>query len=379
MRHICTRCKLTSPDGNLWCQEVDCPAGTLPLLLKYGDQLGKIKIVDLLRVLKAATLYRCEIEGKNYIIKVANPGPGNVEYLKREADNLKKIQLSSYKHPSLPVWVPHGAVNDQDAFGVTTFASHTLYYFLIEDIQGEFLFDFLIDNPQPFHEHVGWFILSLTEGIARIHQACGRLHLNLIPDSVLVVRNNTGVIQPVLVDMGLLLELGARQLPADMIKYQAFLQPAYTPHTLVLGGTPAPTDDVYGIGLLLYEMLAGHPAHQFNLRTTEDIFDDIRNQVKIAEIKRVDLPRRSRGGQKEVTSLIEISQKCLLSYSSMGYKAPADLRQDLLNLYGQIEEKREFRPAQLVQRSSRYAVGLSMLGLVGFVIVMLFIALFSPG
>ena len=84
MRHICSHCRLTSPDGNLWCQEVDCPAGSLPLLFKYGDFLGNLKILELMRVLKTATIYKVERgidkDHEVLILKVANPGAENEAY-----------------------------------------------------------------------------------------------------------------------------------------------------------------------------------------------------------------------------------------------------------------------------------------------------------
>jgi len=41
------------------------------------------------------------------------------------------------------------AVNGQDAYGIVTSGEQTRYFFVMDFIEGEFLTDSLLDNPQP--------------------------------------------------------------------------------------------------------------------------------------------------------------------------------------------------------------------------------------
>lgn len=352
MRHICSHCRLTSPDGNLWCQEVDCPAGSLPLLFKYGDYLGNLKILELMRVLRSATLYKVERglddERQVLILKVANPGAENEAYLRNEAEALRTITTRGRDlHPALPNWQPHGAVNGQDAYGIATYGEQTRYFFLMDYIEGEFLTDSLLDNPQPWHEDVGWFMLSLAEAVIRIEKITERLHLNINPDVVLVRRNNAGVPQPVLMDMGLLFPNG-KQLPATEAQaLQRHLLAAYTAPELIHGGTLTPQADVYTLGLILYEMLAGKPAYPYALRRTEDIYEEIKQVSPV--LKRTDLPvtpRRGRKGGKSasegIDGLLDIVQRAVRHDHPKRYAKAAEFRAALLNLYGEVVNKRRF-------------------------------------
>jgi hypothetical protein len=83
MKRICPLCERISQDGNLWCQERDCPAETSPIIMGYGDFLGDIQVVRLLYVLRTAVIYQAQRGEERVLLKVANNGCE--EQLKREA------------------------------------------------------------------------------------------------------------------------------------------------------------------------------------------------------------------------------------------------------------------------------------------------------
>jgi serine/threonine protein kinase len=373
MRHICTRCKLTSEDGNLWCQEVDCPAGTLPMLFNYGDYLGNIKILELLRVLPTTAIYKVERNEEFFFLKVANPGPEAEQYLMKEAENWRTVSQSEFTHPALPLWVHHDAVNGQDPYGMITFRDQLRYYFLLEYHQGDFLNDVLLDNPQPWHEHVGWFMLSLSEAIIRLYQATSHLHLNLNPDVLLVVENNAGIPQPLLLDLGLSQNFNEMLIISTAQDLQTYTLPAYTARELVNGGRLTEAADVYGLGLLLYEMLAGEPAYQYLLRKTEDIHDDV---MKIdLKLKRYDLPAQPRGGgqapEQHFDSLLDVVERSIHRNHPQPYQTVNEFRVALFNLYGPVENKRKLTMGWW----GRAALVLGALVIILFVMVMLLLAL----
>ncbi|MCA9890543.1 MAG: protein kinase family protein [Anaerolineae bacterium] len=353
---------------------MDCPAGTLPLLLKYGDMLGKIRIVELLRVLRTGAIYKAELEDIPYLLKVANPGEVHTAYIKTEAETLSKLREKNVKHPSLPTWVPHRTSDTTHPVGIVTFNNQLLYYLLFEYVDGEFLNDYLLDNSQPFHEHAGWYIRSLSEAAHLIHQEVGNAHLNLNPDMMLVVRNSADVPQPLLLDMGLGIALGSQMRVADAIKWRGFVHPSYAPPVLVLGGSVDARQDVYIAGIIMHEMLEGHPVHSYKLRRSEDIFDEIRQYPSAPPIRREDLPTAGRRG-KESEPLTRIVEKAVSAGRGAGYGDLTQLRGALLNLYGPIDEKKEFNFGEFIQKSTRRAIIIGMAVMILFVLYMLIVAL----
>lgn len=283
MKRICTVCQRVSVDGNLWCQEPDCPAGNMPLIFDYGEWLGDIKIARLLRVLRTAAIYEAERDGQPVLLKVAHPGCQDL--LRREARVL--LELSAQQHPMLPVLLPAYRQLDlrQRPYGKTVFRDETKYYEVFAHAQGEFLRDLLLQNPQPWYQHAAWMTISLADAIAFMHLKGNVLHLNLNPDAIYVRTDKEGIPRPLLLDLGLLGDTGG----VDVSWVHKFAVPAYTPPELIARDGPVSyASDVYGLGLLLYEMLAGHPAFRFAQRKDDDVRQEVR-AGSIEPLERTDL------------------------------------------------------------------------------------------
>src|SRR5512136_3037907 len=92
MKRYCPKCSRISEDGNRWCPEIDCPAEEGPALLDYGDYLGDVKVVKLLRVLRSSALYEAERGKDKVLLKVAHTGDEYAERLKREAKILAALR-----------------------------------------------------------------------------------------------------------------------------------------------------------------------------------------------------------------------------------------------------------------------------------------------
>jgi serine/threonine protein kinase len=267
VKRVCTVCQRISPDGNLWCQEPDCPSGDLPVIFDYGDWLGDIQVIRLLRVLRTSAIYEAERWEEMVLLKVAHNNCQ--DQLRREARAL--VELAQIKqHPMLPVLLPayRQADTRQRPYGKTVFRDETKYYEVFAHVKGEFLRDMLLKNPQPWYQHAVWMTISLADAIAFMNLKAKKLHLNLSPDSIFVRTDKEGIPRPVLIDLGL---LGEQQV-IDPAWVRRFGVAAYTPPELIApNGAATYAADVYGLGLVLYEMLAGHPAFRFQQRKEEDI------------------------------------------------------------------------------------------------------------
>jgi serine/threonine protein kinase len=114
---------------------------------------------------------------------------------------------------------------------------------------------------------VGWITLSIADVIFYLHKA-GKLHLCLNPDMVLVRFDKQGFPRPMLLDLGV-------AHPGQNIHElwnENYNLPAYTaPEIADQRSGVGTATDIYGIGMLLYEMLTGHPVYEYHLRKDEAV------------------------------------------------------------------------------------------------------------
>jgi len=257
----------------------------MPLILDYGEWLGDIEVIRLLRVLRTAAIYEARRGEEALLLKVAHPGCQ--DQLRLEARTLVELARTQ-QHKMLPVLLPAYRQADltQRPYGKTVFQDETKYYEVFKYVEGEFLRDMLLKNPQPWYQHAAWVTISLADAIAFLHIKAGRLHLNLNPDAIYIRTDRQGIPRPLLLDLGV---LGEPQ-KIDFTWVRRYALPAYTPPELIARDGPISYPaDVYGLGLLLYEMLAGHPAFRFAQRRDDEIRQEVVAGVTVE-------PHRSGGG-----------------------------------------------------------------------------------
>ena len=96
-----------------------------------------------------------------------------------------------------------------------------------------------------------------------------------------------------LLDMGLTLSQG--EIDSGVSQHaMSYVPPSYTaPEMMQAQKQVSRASDVYGLGLLFYEMLAGHPAFPYRLRLDDEIRQDVlQGQPQV--LNRRDLPEASR-------------------------------------------------------------------------------------
>jgi serine/threonine protein kinase len=261
MHYICPLCERSSEKGNLWCQEPNCPAEAIPQIMGYGDTLGDVRVVRMMYFLRTAAIYEAQRGDDRLLLKVAHPGAE--EQLKREAMLLAR--LADSPHPALPVLVAPNLQVDvkQVPYSKAMFRTQTKYYSVFEYATGIPLRDALLANPQPWFQHVGWLITSLADALAYLHVKGNVLHLNLSPDRILVRTDLDGIYRPLLLDLGTVWNANE----VDRAWAERYLLPAYSaPELFKSDQAIGPSTDVYGLGLLMYEMLTGAPAYEYRLQ-----------------------------------------------------------------------------------------------------------------
>jgi serine/threonine protein kinase len=368
MKQVCLLCERTSPDGNLYCQETYCPAEMSPTILDYGEWLGDIEIVKPLIILRSSVLYEARHHQKPVLLKVAHPGTENSERIKREAHFLKEIQKGP-QNEYLPVLLPpylDANIND-NPYGRAGLRGHLLYFCLYEHFAGESLRDMLTKNPQLWINHVGWIMISLSYAVAFL-QHHGRLHCGLSPDSALVRfepgsgSNTPSVPRILLIDLGVISEPRRLRNNLSIVNnsqqwYLSFVLPAYTAPELIRQEIKRVgyETDVYGLGLIFYELLVGEPVFPFKLRSDAEV------HTAILHNRRTPMSR-----DQDVQRVADIALQASNEQIAVRFSNAASVANQLTAIFGPV-------PAKKGRRLPKLKTTLMVVG--GLVVVALLIIL----
>lgn len=291
MNRICLKCNVISQDFNFWCQEKYCPAENATEIFNNGEWFGVFEIIQPLLILRSAIVYHARRDEEVVFLKIANTGCE--EKLKQEAIAFYQLAKSG-QHPSLPVLLPAHPQSTiaQHPYAWTVIQGKVKYYSVFQFIEGEVLRSYLFKNKQPWFQHVGWIGLSISDVILYLHKA-GKIHLCLNPDVVYLRFDKEGIPRPLLLDLG----VGDLKNNISQIWNDQYNLPAYTaPEILKKENQISQTADVYGIGLLMYEMLAGRPTYEYHL---------VKDDVVTSEVKAGNFKPTGRIDLKDIPAIVE--------------------------------------------------------------------------
>jgi serine/threonine-protein kinase len=210
-------------------------------------------VVRLLGVGGFGFVYEVERDGQRFALKMASqsPGPTDTERLDVRARN-EVACLRLLSHPHIVRVHAQGRWPAEDS---------GLHFFVMDLVEGTRLCDWCLHARPPLKAvvEVG---MKLALALAAMHEA-GVLHRDLKQDNVLVRPDG----EPVIIDFGIATHSGASPLtthilPPGTTHYRSpesitfFRRRHFEP-----GGSYAfqPTDDLYALGVLLYETLTGRP------------------------------------------------------------------------------------------------------------------------
>ena len=270
MKRICQKCNVISQDLNLWCQEKDCPAENATEIFDNGEWFGPFEIIQPIVINRSAIVYQALQEEEKVLLKVANVGCE--DKLRSEAKAFLQLARAG-QHPLLPVLLPahpQGSI-EHYPYGWTVINGRIKYYEVFQFSDGAILRNFLLKNPQPWFQHAGWIVLSITDVILYLHKA-QKLHLCINPDVVLVRFDKENIPRPMLLDLG----VSDPSQDLSAIWDPSYNLPAYTaPEIINNHNKVSPATDVYGLGMLLYEMLAGKPAYEYNMEKDHVVYQKV--------------------------------------------------------------------------------------------------------
>ena len=299
MNRFCERCERVTVDGNLWCERVDCPAELGYPVFEYGEFLGDLKVVKLIRVWRTAALYEAVRGEKKVLLKVAHKGDDCEERVKREAVALASINpkpsgpaafIRSFfpsQRSILPVPLPPYPVPSKRPFGEFSFRGDLKFFSVFDYIEGKLLSDLMLENPQIWHYQAAWIIETLAQALRPI-AAKGKAHLCLTPDMVMVEQDKEGILRPMLLDLGFI--VGGNEIES-LAEWPRLCEPGYSAPELLAGRpkSTGPAADVYSLGAIFFEMLAGKTAFDSKVRRDEKIREAVTQHRGSLPVQRPEL------------------------------------------------------------------------------------------
>jgi serine/threonine protein kinase len=221
--------------------------------------------------------YLCvdNLTAQKVVIKVAALSPsaigeGAYERLRQEIFALRKIH-----HPAIANMLGQGLLSDGRP------------YLVVEWIDGQSLASMLKQGPLP--PPLALLVIhSVTEALAAAHQA-NIIHRDLKPENIIIPNGVTGsrYRQATLVDFGTMgfLEQSRQEVERTTRPGEFFGTPYYMAPEQIVADPQSPATDLYGLGVLLYEMLYGFPPFKRGEQSiAEFLASALRESVSFPEV-----------------------------------------------------------------------------------------------
>jgi len=227
---------------------------------KPPEQVQQVGPYHLLRMLGQGGmgqvyLARREAPFKHYVaLKLLRHGLHNEDILLRF--EMERQILASLNHPNIARLLDGGTTRDG------------LSYLVMEYVDGVPITRFCDAKRLAIPDRLRLF-QAICQAVHYAHQNLV-VHRDLKPSNILVAENTSGVPQVKLLDFGVakLLNpsLSSVEVPVTRTMYR-LMTPAYAAPEQVRGEPVTTATDVYALGVILYELLSGHPPYRLQHNT----------------------------------------------------------------------------------------------------------------
>jgi len=273
------------------------------MMLQIGDQFDRFQIRNHMAQGGMADIYRAYdmTTGKEVVLKIPNRmmigDPAQYERFQRELNVMNELH-----HPSIQTGLGSGQYNRTP-------------YLVTEFVDGKSMRDVVSQKtPMPSEEAIA-LIHKIADGIAYCHEH-DVVHRDLKPENILITTDD----QPVIIDFGLALTKEARRVTYANLTPSAGT-PDYMAPEQIEGQRGDQRTDIYAIGTMLYELLAGH------VPFTGDSYQVVMQQHLQAAIPRLDVEKPDVSPQ-----LAAVVTRCLQRNPEDRYPTMRALIHDLDNL-----------------------------------------------
>jgi len=273
------------------------------------DQIGPFRVIRELGVGGMGAVYLCERSDSDFVqqVVVKRPGYAGVDTrLVRERLALERRVLASLHHPNIAQFIDGG---DED--GVP--------YVAMEYADGDDIVEFADANNLSHRQRIELFLL-LCAAVQFAHRN-SIIHRDIKPDNVLVDVHG----QVKLLDFGIakLLEDTGPNPEQDTQTVASSMTPSYASPEQVAGEMVSQSSDIYSLGMILYELLAGQPAYRIDSSRPSEIERIVCQLIPTA-------PSRINGMKgAKARDLDAIVLKALHKEPERRYASAAELAEDL--------------------------------------------------
>jgi serine/threonine-protein kinase len=272
-------------------------------MLQIGDQFDRFQIRNHMAQGGMADIYRAYdiTTGKEVVLKIPNRmligDPAQYERFQRELNVMNELH-----HPSIQTGLGSGQYNRTP-------------YLVTEFVDGKSMRDVVNKKaPMPPDEAVA-LIHKIADGMAYCHEH-DVVHRDLKPENILITTDE----QPVIIDFGLALTKEARRVTYANLTPSAGT-PDYMAPEQIEGQRGDQRTDIYAVGTMLYELLAGH------VPFSGDSYQVVMQQHLQAAIPRLDEDKNDISPQ-----LAAVVTRCLQRNPNDRYPTMRAFVQDLDNL-----------------------------------------------
>ncbi len=285
----------------------------LPIGAGHPDRIGPYQVVEVLGEGGMGTVYlaeQTEPVRRRVALKIIKLGMDTRRVQSRF--QLERQALAMMSHPGIARVFDGGTTGRGQA------------YFAMEYVDGQAITDYCEQRQLALRSRLR-LMVTVCRAVQHAHQK-GILHRDLKPSNVLVAEED-GEARPRVIDFGV-----ARALHADPEERITRTgsgglvgTPDYvSPEQAGVGGQDVDTrTDVYSLGVLLYELVAGTRPYQFDSGSSLDLL-----QVR-QRLERDEPPRPSRRGRPVSAELEWVILKAIATDRSRRYDTPNELADEL--------------------------------------------------
>jgi non-specific serine/threonine protein kinase/serine/threonine-protein kinase len=234
------------------------PAITMPISVGPGDRLGAYRVISEIGHGGMGVVYRATRDDGDFqrdvAIKVIDPGMHSEGILKRF--RAERQILAMLDHPNIVGLLDGGSAPDGSP------------YLVMEYVTGTSLLEHCDQRRLGIDARLDLF-LAVCDAVQFAHQRLV-VHRDLKSDNILVTEDGS----PRLLDFGIakLLAPEGEATPVTLTApMNRMLTPDYASPEQIRGEPAAVSSDVYSLGVILYELLAGVRPLQFQTRSPEEV------------------------------------------------------------------------------------------------------------